>query len=312
MCVSNWPVLSQRSMVIVVLSARKNFLNRKLVRQTYGSIRSVNNIHILTVVFMLGNSDVHGEELATFDQLNAEIEQYGDIVMGDFVDTYKNLTRKSIMAYEWLTSFCRQAEIVVKTDDDVLINIFKLTEELSGWSTSDIKSSNIWCCVHFNESIMLNARSQFYASLDEFPNAVFPTHCAGVGYIAPMITIDLISNEISRSFLGPVCTHEDVFMTGVVPNKVSSMANADRLRYKPIGLIEKCVDWITYLTSTERGDDVKFLSKLLQKPVNEIENLDEFQERFGKKIFFLLNHPDFEKYYSRLWQIIAKTYYGYH
>lgn len=313
LCASHLPVLAQRSIVIIVLSERKSFLKRRLARQTYGSIKTANNIAILGVVFMLGNSDASGDKKIDFNELEAESNQFGDIIMGDFVDSYKNLTLKSIMAYEWLTSFCREAEIVVKTDDDVLINIFYLTEEIKAWSSNEVKSSNIWCCVHWNESIMSNINSKFYASLDEFPKAVFPTHCAGVGYIAPIITIVRIANEISRSFSGRVCSHEDVFMTGIVPRNIKYI-NFDSLQNGPIGLIEKCNDWIIYLTNVpeiEQGDDAKFILKLLQKPEYKKEDIGEFRRRFRKKIFYLLHRPDFERRYLRLWQLITKTHFEY-
>lgn len=165
--------INQRSVVIVVLSARKHFNKRNLVRQTYGSIKTANDINVLAVVFMLGNSDEQGAEETDLNKLEAEIDHFGDIVVGDFVDCYKNLTLKTIMAYEWVNSYCRQAQLVVKTDDDVLVNIFQLTEELYAWSPSDVVSSNIWCAVHRNENTIHDIESRFYVSPAEFPGGIY-------------------------------------------------------------------------------------------------------------------------------------------
>lgn len=301
-------VSNQRSMVIVVLSARNNFMKRKLARQTYGSIKSVNNINILGLIFMLGSLDAPRNEKVDFNKLEEENFLFGDMIMGEFVDTYRNLTRKTIMAYEWLTSFCQEAQIVVKTDDDVLLNIFKLTEEVSKWSPNEFRSSNIWCTVHWTEGVVKDVNSVFYASPVDFPDGVFPKHCAGVGYITPMRVIERIAEEISTSFLGRVCTHEDVFMTAIVPHKINSNLNLEkRLPNESIELINSRDDWYTYALETEKGDEAEFLLKLLQESSNDTNNADKLLEQFEPKMFYLLTHNQwFEKRYTRLWEMMEK------
>lgn len=302
--------INPRSIVIVVLSARKNFTKRKLIRQTYGSIKSVNNINILALVFMLGSLDAPGQEKVNFGELEAENIEFGDLIMGDFVDTYRNLTRKTIMAYEWLTSYCREAQIVVKTDDDVLVNIYKLSKELSNWSPTEVTSSNIWCTVHWKEDVVKDVNSVFYASPSDFPDGVFPKHCAGVGYVTPMTVIDRIVKEISTSFLGRVCTHEDVFMTAIVPQKINSNLNVDgSQRYDFIELVNAPNDWVTYALEGEKGDEAELLLKLMEQPTNETDKIDKLQEKFEPKVFYLLTHNlQFETRYSRLWQLIENKY----
>ena len=53
--------------------------------------------------------------------------QYADIVQGNFVDSYHNLSYKATMGNLWVSEFCEQAEFVVKADDDVFIDIFEVT-----------------------------------------------------------------------------------------------------------------------------------------------------------------------------------------
>ena len=49
---------------------------------------------------------------------------YGDLIQGNFMDTYRNLTYKSIMGHMWVSNFCNQAEFVVKTDDEIYVDIY--------------------------------------------------------------------------------------------------------------------------------------------------------------------------------------------
>ena len=53
-----------------------------------------------------------------------ENEQHRDLVQGNFLDTYYNLTYKSVMGHLWVSEFCRQAELVVKADDDIYVDLY--------------------------------------------------------------------------------------------------------------------------------------------------------------------------------------------
>lgn len=294
---------THNTIVIIVLSARQNFMQRHLIRQTYGSIRNINNIHILAVVFMLGGLDDPDREKADIGKLEAERDRFGDVIMGDFVDTYKNLTRKTIMAYEWLDSFCREADIVVKTDDDVVVNIFALTEELRKWTPTMIKSHTFWCAIHWSERIDRNESSRYYVPYEDYAGDIFPKHCAGVGYVTPMGVIHRIVEEISKSSLDSVCTHEDVFMTGIVPEKINSNQS------QPIEFADKSSDWIIYVLSPGVYEDDIYLLEKLQQPANETVDFHEFRKRLGRRFFYLIDHGEtFEKIYKRLWYAMEKSF----
>ena len=72
------------------------------------------------LAFMLGYSpDVRN--LGVIEQENL---LYEDIVQGNFLDTYKNLTYKTVMGHMWVSNFCSQAEFVVKADDDIYIDLY--------------------------------------------------------------------------------------------------------------------------------------------------------------------------------------------
>ena len=79
---------------------------------------------VLQVVFLVGQqvNSTHQE------QLQSEADQYGDIVQEAFIDTYANLTVKSLMLLKWFTQHCDNTQYVMKTDDDMYINLVKLYE----------------------------------------------------------------------------------------------------------------------------------------------------------------------------------------
>ena len=79
---------------------------------------------LLQVVFLVGQqvNSTHQE------QLQSEADQYGDIVQEAFIDTYANLTVKSLMLLKWFTQHCDSTQYVMKADDDMYINLVKLYE----------------------------------------------------------------------------------------------------------------------------------------------------------------------------------------
>ena len=55
---------------------------------------------------------------------------HGDLVQENFVDSYRNLTLKTLMAIRWASTYCSNANFVLKIDDDVLVNPSPLLEYL--------------------------------------------------------------------------------------------------------------------------------------------------------------------------------------
>lgn len=84
------------SIVIMVHSSRSHFDERYAIRNTWGSIKMYKEWHF-HLIFLLG-IDPDCEPLGyTETRLKDEGEQHGDLIMGNFVDSYHNLTYKHLM-----------------------------------------------------------------------------------------------------------------------------------------------------------------------------------------------------------------------
>ena len=44
-----------------------------------------------------------------------------------FQDSYHNLTLKTVMGLKWMSIFCPHAKFILKTDDDIYVNVPLLT-----------------------------------------------------------------------------------------------------------------------------------------------------------------------------------------
>ena len=105
-------------LLIIILTVHSNTLARNALRETWLTF-SRNNSANVRYAFLLGeNQNTELQEI-----LSKENEQFGDIVQENFVDAYSNLTYKTIMGYKWAASYCSVAKAVLKTDDDMYINV---------------------------------------------------------------------------------------------------------------------------------------------------------------------------------------------
>ena len=56
------------------------------------------------LAFLLGST----ENAELLEEIERENSAYHDLVQGDFVDTYHNLSYKSIMGKLWVSEYCQQ------------------------------------------------------------------------------------------------------------------------------------------------------------------------------------------------------------
>uniref|UniRef100_A0A8C5X6B2 Hexosyltransferase n=1 Tax=Malurus cyaneus samueli TaxID=2593467 RepID=A0A8C5X6B2_9PASS len=164
-------------LVILVASSPGDVQARQAIRATWGSRRSWQGQRVLTL-FLLGR-DARPEEAAALS-VEDESVLYGDIVRQDFLDTYDNLTLKTIMAFQWLSEFCSSARFFMKTDVDSFINTPNLVKFLLRLNSSE----NVFTGYpHINNFAYRGFVRKRYISYEEYPFRLFPPYCGGMGYI---------------------------------------------------------------------------------------------------------------------------------
>ena len=67
----------------------------------------------MKVVFLLANKNLN--------QISTEAATYDDILAGDFLDSFHNLTFKDSMLMTWAKEKC-PSKFIFKGDDDILLN----------------------------------------------------------------------------------------------------------------------------------------------------------------------------------------------
>ena len=60
----------------------------------------------------------------TENELQKEMKRFNDFIIGDFIDSYRNITLKTFSAYKYFSEYCSNNEnrVILIHDDDILMN----------------------------------------------------------------------------------------------------------------------------------------------------------------------------------------------
>lgn len=108
-------------LLVIVFSAIKNFNERQTIRDTWASDEIPNS----QVIFLLGHLGGN-DSIPLQINVTKESETFGDILQEDFIDSYANLSLKTLMMLKWYEQSCSHVPYILKTDDDVYINMNNL------------------------------------------------------------------------------------------------------------------------------------------------------------------------------------------
>lgn len=155
-------------LLTLIHSAPINWRKRDIIRSTWGTKESRMRLY-----FLIG--DVNRTELKY--QLLHENELYGDLIQGNFIDSYRNMTYKHTMALKWFTYHCPTTKFLLKLDDDVFINMPLLLNMLEN---NKFKQNKLLYCHTANKGrVFRTYRSKWRVSYKEYQRNYYPSYCFG-------------------------------------------------------------------------------------------------------------------------------------
>nr|XP_017010972.2 beta-1,3-galactosyltransferase 1 [Drosophila takahashii] len=257
-------------LVIAVCSSLEHFAQRKTIRESWGNTRDFNYKefvklhghlegkylpimkdrlrhyadyisvlgHSLTasvrIVFIVGRSK--HKSMREDEKLSREANRHNDIIQEDFVDSYHNLTLKSVMALKHISQSCgNTSAFFLKCDDDTFVNVPNLLHFLLGgtiplykdtvgyhfrttykvmspWNrlsaTDEVMYGHKFCNMEAN----FDASSPWYMPKYIFQGAKYPKYLSGTGYL---LSIDVVKRLYKESLTTSLVHLEDVFVTGI-------------------------------------------------------------------------------------------------
>lgn len=205
--------VTKLSCIVIVHTSPHHFNRRNIMRRTWLN-SSYYNPESIRVVFLLGEVS----DISLQMKIERENSVFKDIVQGHFIDSYHNLTNKGVMGLKWITEYCQNAEFIVKTDDDVFLNFFKVFSEMS-----QIKNKKKYIACNRLDAgtnyIQRETYGKWYVHEDEFKRMrYYPyTSCSG---LAVFISRDLVPLLYRAAFMSPFFWVDDFYLFGILPAKI--------------------------------------------------------------------------------------------
>ena len=186
-------------LLVVVTSSTEHRGKRQSLRDSW-LMSSKNNTSNMRYVFVLGEAT----DKTLPRKLIKETEEYNDIVVANFQDTYRNLTLKTLAGFHWANKHCAHARFIMKTDDDVFVNIPGLLDKIAQ-ENGDFSLGKL----HKDAPPFRMKSSKWFISREDYPNTTYPDFYNGPGYVLSMKHVRGILNIYpSVDFL----PFEDVFV----------------------------------------------------------------------------------------------------
>ncbi|XP_054715344.1 UDP-GalNAc:beta-1,3-N-acetylgalactosaminyltransferase 2-like [Uloborus diversus] len=127
--------------------------------------------------------------------INLEAAEYADILLVDVVDIYRNLPSKLLKFYNWLSSN-HEYSYVLKTDDDIVIDINRLLQKLK----DDVlfNSSSNWLLSRFRKEWPVNYIGK-WADYD-YRSPIYPSFPCGAAYILSRNVVSWLHDNSDQLF----------------------------------------------------------------------------------------------------------------
>ena len=219
-------------------------------------------------VFVVGQSpDGHYEN----ENIRDEARTFGDLLVGNFIDRYRNLSIKHLTWYQYVRRRCSRASVILKMDDDTFVN-FKLLEkylkEQNRTQNSTEKDAFLLCNVWHGMQVMRSGK--WGVPTTTFKNPTYPEYCSGCAYLTTTDTVDIILDTVRKLDSKSVPFWiDDVFVTGMLVADSST-----RITFEPMNQYfyfqrEKVLKYLEstapfeYIFSTA-SSDATLLRKLYQ------------------------------------------------
>ncbi|KAL3224949.1 hypothetical protein MRX96_049403 [Rhipicephalus microplus] len=187
-----------RFLLVVVCSAVANGAARRALRDTW--LRDAASPAV-RAFFLLGRT----ANASLQEQVRAESEAFGDIIQADFMDTYNNLTVKSVVLLKWVDKNCPRSRYVLKTDDDMYVNVQNLVNLLR---TKGSRRMLLGCLIK-GATPVRDWTSKWYVPPFVYTHHTYPDYLSGTGYACP-----------------------DIFVTGMVAQKLGlKPANSNGFKF---------------------------------------------------------------------------------
>lgn len=196
------------TIIHIVTSYSGNVEARSALRRAYSS----SELETLGVsrVFLLATLPPSHE--VSQSALSNEHDRYHDLVQGSFLESYRNLTYKHIMGLKWVLETCPNIKYIIKSDDDILIDMYRLVELIE-----KSKFSMMGYILKDMRPIRIKA-NKWYVTKEEYSDDTYPPFLSGWLYVIQKSTAKELLRYVQEFRYFWI---DDLFVTGILAKQAN-------------------------------------------------------------------------------------------
>lgn len=213
-------------LLFAIKSMPRHFERRQAVRETWGREGTYENGVQVRTVFLLGRSSLDDPSLDKL--LSLEAQEFHDLLIWDFQDSFYNLTLKGHVFFKWMLDNCPHVSFVFNGDDDVFANTEAILKHLQ--SLEPAQASSLYTGqIIFDASPLRDPKIKYYVPLS-FYECPYPPYAGGGGFL---FSGNLLPSLYHVSFYIPFFPIDDVYTgmcfkaLGITPVKHSGFQTFD-------------------------------------------------------------------------------------
>ena len=213
--------------LVIVSTSPNNADRRTMIRQTWGNLdrnRLPGDYH-WKVVFMMGKAEAEETNKA----IMSEYQRYGDLIIGNYIDKYKAILTKVLMAFRWASQI--RCSYILKTDDDVYVDVPKLAQWLMNVGKNP---TSFYGGVLYSGDVKRDKTHRHYIPREELSLDYFPAFCKGFMYVISWSLIPKmvdLSRHVTR--IGPDDAYVGLlaYQLGISPVAMEGVLQASWLHW---------------------------------------------------------------------------------
>ena len=236
-------------LLIVVCSAVTRLDLRHAIRHTWGAAAATTTRRrhrsAVRLVFVVGRPEAGGAQAQS--ALEAESDAFGDVLQADFVDSYANLSLKTLAALRWSLERCASRLLaapplsspffVMKTDDDVFVNVPNVVRFVTDL-VQDGRRRFVTGHLFRATTPDADPRSKWYTPHSAYRNRTYPPYLSGAAYVISGDALPRMYDAAARS--DPFWL-EDVYVTGILARLAGcALIHNDRFDYRKTNVADVC------------------------------------------------------------------------
>lgn len=166
-------------------------------------------------VFLLAVGPQHRNYDVSYNAILHENTRFSDLIQGNFREAYRNLTYKHIMGLNWATTYCSNAKYVIKMDDDIVFNMYKILDLIHNLKLPD---KNPLAGYILNGMVPIREpANKWYVTKQEYQKNMYPPFVSGWFYIT---TPKVAGKLVHLSEQTPYFWIDDVYVTGILAKQL--------------------------------------------------------------------------------------------